>query len=131
MQHDARAIANFILDSFDPVQDEISNKKINKLLYFCHGFSLIRLGGELIRNHVEAWKHGPVYRVVYDEFRKFEHRPVVGRASYFDMAKEAQQIVTYERVSPTERQLILKVVSHFKDFSANELEFHTHKPDSP
>lgn len=131
MPHDGRSIANLILDRFDAVRFEISNKKINKLLYYCHGFSLIRLNSNLLRNHIEAWIHGPVVRVVYEQFRKFEYRPIENRALFFDYETGREQIVSYEQVSPQETDLILKVATHFVKYTADELEEFTHKENSP
>ena len=131
MAHDARSIANLILDNFDAVRFEITNKKINKLIYFCHGFSLVRLDRELIRNHIEAWKHGPVVRVLYEEFRKFEHHPITARASFYDYSTLRNQTSSYENVTATEIELALKVSAHYVQFSADELEERTHRENSP
>lgn len=131
MPHDGRAIANLILDNFDAVRFDISNNKINKLLYYCHGFNLVRLNEELIRNHIEAWTHGPVIRVVYEEFRRFEHKPILSRASFFNFETGVNEIATYEKVSPREMDLTLKVAGHYVKYSASELEERTHRENSP
>lgn len=129
--HDARAIANFILDEFDAWQNEISNKKINKLIYFCHGFSLVRHTQPLIKNHIEAWVHGPVVKVVYDAFKHFEYHPITSRASYFDYVTGKQTLVNYEQLSAQQIVLIRNVVSHFAKYSADDLEDMTHTQFGP
>ncbi len=129
--NDARAIANFILDEFDSNAYVISNKKINKLIYFAHGFSLVRLRVPLVKNHIEAWVHGPVVKVVYDAFKQFEHRPIVERATYFNYAVGGEEIVPYSGVGDEQRQLAKKVVSHFVGYSADDLEDMTHSQFGP
>jgi uncharacterized phage-associated protein len=131
MPIDGRAAANFILDRFDSRQYSISNKKINKLLFISQGFVLIRLGEPLIRNHFEAWKHGPVVRVVYEAFHQFEYRPIQGRAHFFDYVTGKDEIVPYDGLSPDEADLVEQVVGHFAPFGADELGDWTHREDSP
>jgi uncharacterized phage-associated protein len=129
--NDARAIANFILDEFDPVRNEISNKKINKLIYYSHGFSLLRTSSPLVKNHIEAWVHGPVVRVVYDAFKQFDFRPITGRAQYFNYVTGLEEKVPYETMSLLHRNLTKKVVEHFVQLSADELEEMTHSQPGP
>ncbi|MFO1033488.1 MAG: DUF4065 domain-containing protein [Hyphomicrobiales bacterium] len=128
---DARAIANFILDEFDPLENEISNKKINKLIYFGHGFSMLRLQLPLITNHVEAWAHGPVVKVVYEAFKQFEFRPITARATCFNYLTDKEEVVSYDELTDSHRQLTRKVVQHFVRYSADDLEDMTHTQFGP
>lgn len=43
--------------------------RLQKLLYYCQGWSLALLGRPLFAEPIEAWEHGPVVRDVYDRFR--------------------------------------------------------------
>ena len=129
--HDARAIANRILDLFDSVENSISNKKINKLVYYCHAFSLVRLGRPLIKNHVEAWKHGPVVRVVYEAFKDFEFRPIIGRASAFNFANGVDETVGDNTIPDEAIDLISRVVGYYVKFTADELEDLSHVHNGP
>lgn len=129
--NDARAIANFILDEFDSREHAISNKKINKLIYFAHGFSLFRIGQPLVKNHVEAWVHGPVFKVVYDAFKQFEFHPIVSRAVNFNFVTGVDEQVSYDLLGSEQRELTKKVVTHFVRFSADELEDMTHSQFGP
>jgi len=129
--NDARAIANFILDQFDPALNEISNKKINKLIYYCHGFSLVRIGQPLVKNHFEAWTHGPVVKVVYEAFKQFEYRAIETRAVYFNYLSGMEEQVGYSEVGTNQLELSKKVVEHFIKFSADELEELSHTQFGP
>ena len=129
--NDARAIANFILDEFDAWECAISNKKINKLIYFAHGFSLLRFDKPLVKNHVEAWIHGPVFKVVYDAFKQFEFRPIDSRAADFNYVTGIEETVSYVDLSAGQRELTRKVVCHFVRFTADELEELTHSQFGP
>jgi len=131
MEYDARYIANFILMKFDATSYLISNKKINKLIYICHGHFLAELHRSIIRNHVEAWEHGPVYRVVYDSFKKFEFRPIKDLAEYYDFRKGHQVIADPSCLSIGDQEFLYATCSKYIDFSANELEKLTHDPSGP
>ena len=129
--HDGRSIANFILNSYDPTIWSLSNKKINKLIYFVHGISLVRFDHKLVRNYFEAWDHGPVIRVVYDAFKKFGFAPVQGLATYIDLFDHTEKVVSTEPITSRECEFISRVVSTYVRYSADELEAMTHAPGSP
>lgn len=129
--YDARKLANLLLDSFDIRTAELSNKKLNKLLYFVHGAGLARLGYPLVRNHFEAWDHGPVIDVVYHAFKQFEWAPIQSRAMAFDYAVGFEKVIDYKDINPSDRDFILRVASYYNKYSADELEEMTHEVDSP
>jgi uncharacterized phage-associated protein len=131
MNRDARAIANLILDRFDSEKFSISNKKINKLIYLCHGFCLSRFGEPLVRNHFEAWPHGPVVKVVYDAFKDYEWQPIKGRAKSLDYSLGEDVDVNYSTVPQNLVELVLRVCDHYMDCTADELEVLTHEEGGP
>jgi uncharacterized phage-associated protein len=129
--YDARKIANFLLDTFDSEKWLISNKKINKLLYFIHGVYLVRRNQGLIRNHFEAWDHGPVVSVVYHAFKECEFRAIKHRASALDYASNEISIIAYCDISIDDRDFILKVIDFYLRLSAQQLEDLTHVEGGP
>lgn len=131
MEYDARHIANFILMKFDATSYSISNKKINKLIYMCHGHSLAELNRSIIRNHAEAWDHGPVYRVVYDSFKKFEFRPIKDLAEYFDFRKGHKVIADPSCISSSDQEFLYSTCLKYIDLSADRLEELTHDRNGP
>src|SRR4051794_25170043 len=82
--HDARKIANLLLSEFDSKRFDVTNLKLNKILFFLHAFHLVRNSRPLIKNHFEAWEHGPVVRVVYHEFKLFERAPITSLAKHLN-----------------------------------------------
>jgi len=52
----------------------LTNLKLNKLVYLAHGYYWGNFETPLITNGElpEAWKHGPVYRSVYNTFGSFK-----------------------------------------------------------
>lgn len=51
--------------------DTLSNLKIQKMLYYAQGFSLLWREKALFNERIEAWKHGPVVKEVYERFKKY------------------------------------------------------------
>lgn len=131
MSYDARYIANLVLMQFDAKEHQISNKKINKLVYMCHGHLLADLGVSVVRNHPEAWTHGPVYPVLYQAFRANKFQPIEGLAVYFDYACGHDVIADPGRIESEVRHLMLNVVQRYIGFSADQLERLTHDPMGP
>jgi uncharacterized phage-associated protein len=50
---------------------EIDPMKLQKLLYYCQGYSLGTTGRALFEDEIEAWKYGPVVRSVYKEYQRY------------------------------------------------------------
>ncbi|MDU1582676.1 MAG: DUF4065 domain-containing protein [Peptoniphilus harei] len=55
----------------DEDTDNISNLKLQKLLYYAQGCYLALRDKALFNDKILAWKHGPVVESVYYTFRKF------------------------------------------------------------
>ena len=56
------------LDGEDASPD-ITLLKLQKLLYYCQGYSLGLFGEPLFEESIEAWEHGPVVVSVYNRYR--------------------------------------------------------------
>ncbi|WP_425417534.1 Panacea domain-containing protein [Oricola indica] len=128
---DAREVANLILDRFNPTEFQITNLKINKLLYFAHGFYRARFGKRLIRNHFEAWENGPVVKVIFDAFKKNGAEPITNSALIYDYLKESHIPAGFEHIPEEDIEYIDNVISYYVKFSARELVGLTHRPGTP
>ena len=66
----ARAIdaANFFITIMQGDEERLTNKKINKLLYYVQGHSFLRLGHQFFDEDIQAWDHGPVVPSIYHTF---------------------------------------------------------------
>lgn len=131
MRYDARYVANLILTSYDAKSYSISNKKLNKIIYFVHGHMLADRRVSVLRNHAEAWDHGPVYSVVYHSFKRYGYAPISDLASYFDYGLGHNIIADPADIEAAMRQPILRIVSRYVGYSASHLEMMTHDPSGP
>lgn len=128
---DARKIANLILSEFDAVRFEISNLKLNKILFYVHAYHLVRQSQPLIKNHFEAWEHGPVVRVVYHEFKKFGSKPITSLARHVDYESGREEIISFSEIDASTRDFVLSIGRHYMRFTASQLRDMTHQNDSP
>ena len=94
--YDAREIANFVLDRCDSLGREISNLSLQKIVFFCHVWTLTVLGRPLIREQFEAWRHGPVLPYLYREFKDNEDKPIKKRATKLNKSNGQKELAEYD-----------------------------------
>lgn len=73
---EAKVIAKYIIAKSDNVGDLITNKKLQKLLYYVKAWGLVYFTDGIITDQFEAWIHGPVCRSVYAEYKPFGYKPI-------------------------------------------------------
>lgn len=86
MPYDVRAVANFILDVSNAELRPVSNLHINKIVYFLHADFLATFSRPLVSAKIEAWPHGPVFRELYREFKRYGSDPIENPATFLDPA---------------------------------------------
>lgn len=129
MPHDAREIANYILDYAEPRGLSITVMTLLKLIYFAHGWVLSKHQKPLIKNNFEAWQYGPVIRIVYDEFKSFKSNPITARATKFNPSEQIRYIAEYN-IPPEEAEIINFVVEWYGRLHAYDLSNITHQEGS-
>jgi len=128
--YDGRAVANFVLDHCDRRDRGISNLSLQKVVYFCHVWSLIRLGKPLVRQAFEAWEFGPVLPYLYRSFRTFDRAPIVGRAELIDLNDGRRRVVGYD-FDPSVYTLLREIVEFYSRMSASALVRVSHVEGGP
>ena len=51
--------------------EDMTNLKLQKLLYYCQAWHLVFTDKELFDDRIEAWVHGPVIPSVFHRFRQY------------------------------------------------------------
>src|SRR5215510_7158653 len=95
--YDSKAAANWFLDLGQP----LTPMKLQKLVYFAHGWSLALTGVPLIKDAVEAWRYGPVIPALYHEFKHNGARPITDRATCLTRASDGRLRVVTPRLNDT------------------------------
>lgn len=129
-KHDARGIANFLLDYADSKNVPVTNLALLKIIYFAHGWHLKMFRMPLVKNTFEAWQHGPVIRVVYDAFKSHSSDPVTSRATKFDPEKNDYVTATAE-VSESLADFLRNIFDIYGAIDPFELSDMTHVAGGP
>ena len=128
--HDGRAIANFILDYCDGRKRQVTNLTLQKLVYFCHVWSLIKTGRPLVRHKFEAWEFGPVLPYLYRFFKSYDRSPIVGRATEIDPLDGKQRVVRYNFDFETD-SLMREIAEFYSRLGAGALVELSHAEGGP
>lgn len=68
---DALTLSPYIIAKSNLAGDGITNKKLQKLLYYVKAWGLVYFEDGVLSDMFEAWVHGPVCPVVYQAYKKF------------------------------------------------------------
>lgn len=127
---DVRALANFVLSLADRNGVSVTNMALNKLVYFVHCDYLIERGQPLVKAKIEAWQHGPVFREIYHEFKKWEDQPILSRASKVD-PDSGELVEAAADFEVDDKRYIAELVDRYLNFSAAQLRAISHAEDGP
>lgn len=120
MSNDGRSVANFILDVCATQGRSVTNLSLQKIVYFCHVWSLIELGRPLVKQQFEAWQYGPVLQYLYREFKAYDRAPITERATALDRNTGERRLAAYNFDRPT-TDLLHRVVNFYSRLSASQL----------
>lgn len=116
-------VADFFVDSAlsDP-EDNMTNMRVNKLLFFAQGWSLAKRNGKpLFNDDFYAWDYGPVVPEIYRKYK------VAGRGKIQGVDNENYD----ENFSDEENQLLIDVLREYSKYSTSGLVSLSHKAGSP
>ncbi len=112
--------ANYLVYLTQGALDDLSNMKLNKLLYFAQGHCLKQTGDVLFDDTIEAWDHGTIVYDVYKKYQPFGDSPI----TVCD-AEEAKKM-------PSEAiTILIDTVREYGKYTAMALRNMTHVPKSP
>ena len=125
MTYNSLIIANYFLYLANRDNKLVSAMKLQKLVYFAHGWYLALTGDALIDEQVEAWSYGPVIPSIYHRFKHFGSNPIEGFAS---------DIFHPEAMFPEDQEIkrfLEKIWQVYGKLTAIQLSNMTHEPDTP
>lgn len=127
MTYPALAIANAFIDiGRRNNANDLTPMKLQKLVYFAHGWHLGAIHKPLINEQVEAWRYGPVVRSIYDAAKSYGNRPVT---NYLEHPFYLPQIDLVQ--TPDISSLLNWVWSQYGRFDGAQLSNMTHEVGSP
>lgn len=121
MKHDKTlAVAHYLLQKGASTKTPITNKLLQKLMYYAQAWHLVFFDGrKLFSDSIEAWVHGPAIPKIYRHFNRFGYSPITTEA---DPTKIA--ILTNEEKSHLDEVWIA-----YGGFDADYLEALSHRED--
>jgi uncharacterized phage-associated protein len=128
--YDARAISNYFLDRAEGKGIGLTVLTLLKILYFAHAWYLTKNKIPLVAQPFEAWKYGPVNRVVYDQFKHYGRRPIEQKAVSFE-PKVALFMPTPYHFDPNTQEFLANIFDYYSQFHPYTLSDLTHEKGGP
>jgi uncharacterized phage-associated protein len=128
--HDARAIANFLLDYADEKKVKVKLMSLLKIIFYAHGWHLSMKKGPLIAQPFEAWEYGPVVRSVWEAFKGSGKRPLTTRAQRLDVVSNSYSEAR-ESIGDEDAEFLRHIFNTYGHIDSFDLSAATHVPGSP
>ena len=129
-QYSALSVANYFLGLAQKEEIGLFLMKLQKLIYFAHGWHLAIYKAPLISDQLEALDYGPVVSSIYHEFKRFGGSLIEGFATDFDWEENE---ITTPRIPMDDSQtiaLLNKVWSVYGKYTSIQLSNLTHEENS-
>lgn len=130
MPYDALVVANSFLDLANLNKQKLDLIKLQKLIYFAHGWSLAIYDKPLINEEIQAWQFGPVILSVYHEFKRYGLNSIKTKA--LTLTTEGRSI--FPQISLTDNQaieLVKKIWDVYGKFTGIQLSNISHELGTP
>lgn len=130
MTYSAKSIANFFLEQARKGGIPVTPMKLQKLVYYAHGWFSGHTGQPLIDETIEAWQYGPVIQSLYHEFKQYGAQPIHRPATDFDLDRfEPVEVPVPE--DEAVRKFLMAIWNSYSKFTGIALSEMTHAVGSP
>jgi uncharacterized phage-associated protein len=107
----------------------VTNMALNKLVFFAVEKVLIEKSALLTNAKIEAWDHGPVFREIYQAFRKSD-KPIKTRIEFYSVETGRVEVATAD-VNDELSVILKEALSPLLPFSAPKLRNMSHVEGGP
>lgn len=127
-KYNSISVANYIINQTIEMDSPVSNLKLQKLLYYVQVASLVDNKIPMFDDEISAWKYGPVVETIYHIFKRFVDKPI-------DEAVDEAELLFWDdsskpiEIGVKDRNLIDKVITSYRNYSAISLVKKTHRED--
>jgi len=95
----------------DNPEENVTNLKLQKILYYLQGYYLALFGEKLFEDQIEPWPYGPVVSDVYHIYKSYGNNSIV--LPDIEM--------NFDYISEIQKKFINRVYAYFRQFSAIKL----------
>ena len=130
--HSSLLVSDYILTQAAKSGISLTPFQIIKLVFIAHGRHLAVTNNPLLRDRIEAWKHGPVMPVLYHELKIYEDSPVSTlRYCSTPVNSNVRDEFFNSVLSDKALNVIDEVVKEYGDWTVSELYQLCHEDGSP
>lgn len=112
-------IADYFIFKNNKEKIGLTNKKLQKLLYYAQAWNLVFNNKKIFDESIEAWVHGPAIPIVYSKYKGFGFNNIVEK---IDDAE-------FTRLSATEKKLLDGIWKIYGRYDADYLEMLSHNEE--
>lgn len=109
----------------------VSPMKLQKLVYFAHGWHLAYTGLPLIPEQIEAWDYGPVIDTLYHDLKGFGNDEITRPLMEAEWNENGFSTVVPNVKDTNLRTFLNNVIGVYGSLSAIQLSNMTHMPGTP
>lgn len=108
-------LASYIIMKCNKDNKDISNKKLQKMVFYCQAYHIARYKEKLIDNEFEAWVHGAVLPVLYNDYSCYGYRNI-------NIYNEEEYNNSRNNLGEYLSDFLDRIIDKFSSLSANEIE---------
>lgn len=119
-------VCRYVINYSNDKDYDISNLKLQKLLYFIQAYFLINKNETCFNETIEVWDFGPVIPKAYSEYKQYGGGHIPSISSYIEM--DSDNIWNVHRVkynnniiSNADKKMINDVINQFAEYTATDL----------
>ena len=109
-------VADYFISKNREDKKGLTNKKLQKLLYYAQAWNLVLHNKKLFQDDIQAWIHGPAIPRVYGQFKQFGFRDIESKISSTE----------FSNLLANEKKLLDTIWDIYGKYDANYLEVLTH-----
>jgi len=107
----------------------LTQMKLQKMVYFAHGYHLAKYGEPLVSEPVQAWKFGPVIPPIYNDYKMYGSSPITDTT--YTTTTHASWEKIYASLSDSAKDAINYTWEATMPLSTSKLTSWTHLPEGP
>lgn len=115
-------LADFVICHFNKEGIEITPLKLQKILYYIQAWHLVFFDHPLFKEAPEAWVNGPVYSIIYKEYKSYKNNPIVVD---IDDSKYQDKLNNIN-ITDDQKEFLFEVLNVYGTMSAEKLVYLTH-----